>query len=241
MGDCKVGVGRFVRGQRRHHIVGLVGHDQFGDVHGAFLQDFQRGADAAGDSEFDQRLKPSGSSDADGNSLNYSWLIVNTPPGSDTALDDPTLVRPTFDADLAGLYEVKLVVNDGEDDSPVDRVSINIDILNTSPIANAGFDQSVVASDIVQLNGSASSDVDGDPLTWLWSLAVIPPGSLAELDDDLAISPAFTADLAGQYVAELIVFDGEDDSIPDSVIINSEIQNTIPTSNAGPDQTISFL
>jgi RHS repeat-associated protein len=182
-------------------------------------------------------LDASGSSDADGNSLNYSWLIVNTPPGSDTALDDPTLVRPTFDADLAGLYEVELVVNDGEDDSPVDRVSINIDILNTSPIANAGFDQSVVASDIVQLNGSASSDVDGDPLTWLWSLAVIPPGSLAELDDDLAISPAFTADLAGQYVAELIVFDGEDDSIPDSVIINSEIQNTIPTSNAGPDQS----
>jgi RHS repeat-associated protein len=182
-------------------------------------------------------LDASGSSDADGNILTYSWLIVNAPPGSNAALNDPTLVRPTFDADLASLYEVELFVNDGEDNSPADRVSINIDILNTRPIANAGLDQSVFVNDLVQLDGSASTDVDGDPLTWLWSLTTVPLGSQAELDDELVISPTFTADYAGQYVAALIVFDGEDDSAPDSVIINSEIQNTIPTADAGLDQS----
>ena len=40
--------------------------------------------------------------------------------------------------------------------------------VNNAPIANAGNDQSVTGGDTVNLNGSASSDPDGDTLTFLW-------------------------------------------------------------------------
>ncbi len=182
-------------------------------------------------------LDASGSSDADGGSLTYLWSLVTTPTGSTAELSDPIALMPTFNADLAGLYVANLWVNDGTADSPGDSVAINIDILNTKPVANAGPDQSVFTNDLVQLDGSVSSDVDGNSLTWSWSLTTRPTASLAQLDEELAIKPNFTADLAGQYVAQLIVFDGEDDSDPDSVIINAVIPNTIPTANAGPDQS----
>ena len=42
-------------------------------------------------------------------------------------LDDPTLVNPTFVADVAGSYVAQLVVNDGNVDSAPDTVTITTD------------------------------------------------------------------------------------------------------------------
>jgi PKD domain-containing protein len=50
---------------------------------------------------------------------------------------------------------------------------------NTAPVANAGPDQTVVVGTIVQLDGSKSGDLDGDGLTWHWTLLSRPAGSLA--------------------------------------------------------------
>ena len=52
------------------------------------------------------------------------------------------------------------------------------------------------------------SDVDGDPLTFSWSLTSVPSGSGATLSDTTAVNPTFDIDLPGTYVVQLIVNDG---------------------------------
>ena len=103
------------------------------------------------------QLDGSSSSDADGNSLAYNWLLVSKPGGSSAALSDPKAVKPTFDVDVAGSYLVRLIVSDGTVDSAPDTVIISTE--NSTPVANAGTNQSVLVSELVQLDGSGSSDV----------------------------------------------------------------------------------
>jgi PKD repeat protein len=87
----------------------------------------------------------------------------------------------------------------------------------------------------VTLDGGGSSDVDGDSLTYFWSLISVPGISRASLSDPTAVNPSFIVDLAGTYVAQLIVNDGMVDSAPDTVTINWE--NSAPVADAGTDQT----
>ena len=72
-----------------------------------------------------------------------------------------------------------------------------------------------------------------DPLTYSWSLSK-PAGSAAVLSGATSVSPTFTVDLAGSYMAQLIVNDGAAGSVPDSVIVTTD--NVAPVANAGPDQ-----
>jgi hypothetical protein len=178
-------------------------------------------------------LDGSGSSDPDGDSLTFHWSLISAPPGSGARLSDPTAVTPTFVADRPGTYLAQLIVNDGALNSAPDTVAIST--LNSAPVANAGPDQTVLVGHTVTLNGSGSSDVDGDPLTFSWSLTSVPPGSSAALSDPTAVMPTFVVDRAGTYVARLIVNDGTVNSAPDTVTIST--LNSAPVANAGPDQT----
>lgn len=47
---------------------------------------------------------------------------------------------------------------------------------NSAPVADAGTDQTAQINDPVTLDGSGSSDVDGDSLTYFWSLITEPDG-----------------------------------------------------------------
>ncbi|MGE3473092.1 MAG: PKD domain-containing protein, partial [Vicinamibacterales bacterium] len=191
----------------------------------------------------DQRLVPgavaqldgSGSSDPDGDSLTFLWQIVQRPAGSLAALDDPAAVRPTFVADAAGTFVVGLVVSDGRVASAPDTVALTTH--NTRPTADAGPHQHVGGGQTVGLDGSAATDVDGDPLTYAWALVSAPPGSAAALTAPTSVTPRFTADLPGTYVAQLVVNDGLADSDPDTVMVSTS--NTRPVADAGPDQTVT--
>ena len=183
-------------------------------------------------------LNGSGSSDADGNPLTYLWSFVSTPSGSTPTLTGPTTVRPTFLADRAGQYVVQLIVNDGIASSTAATATITTTPGNTAPVANAGPDQTVQLGTTVTLNGSGSSDVDGNPLTYQWTLVTVPTGSTARLSSLTIIMPTFVADKAGDYVVRLLVNDRTVNSTPDTVTITTTGGNTSPVANAGPDQSV---
>ena len=180
-------------------------------------------------------LDGSGSSDADGNALTYQWTFVEKPAGSAAVLSSPTALKPTFTVDVKGTYRLQLVVNDGEASSAPDLVDVVVG--NTAPVAAAGLDQNVSLGSLVTLDGSGSSDVDGDPLTFMWSLTSVPAGSAATLSSPSAVKPTFTVDRPGTYTAQLMVNDGTVLSAGDTV--NVTTSNVAPVANAGPPQTVT--
>ncbi|MHC1725305.1 MAG: PKD domain-containing protein [Syntrophobacteraceae bacterium] len=179
-------------------------------------------------------LDGGGSSDADGDTLTFYWSLLNKPGGSSADLAEPNLARPTFVADRAGTYVAQLIVNDGVTNSLADTVVISTQ--NSPPVANAGPDQTAYVGDLVTLNGSGSTDVDGNPLTYTWSIIERPSGSGAIVSDAAAIQPTFTVDRFGTYVVQLIVNDGTVNSAPDNVQIST--LNSKPVAEAGPPQTV---
>ena len=178
-------------------------------------------------------LNGTASTDPEGHLLTYRWTIVTRPAGSAAVLSGPTVSTPTITMDVSGSYLIRLVVNDGLVDSVPDDVVVSS--VNSRPRANAGSGQTIALGAKVTLNGSASSDPDGDPITFFWRFTLLPKGSLALLSDASSISPTFVADKAGNYVVELVVSDATFASLAATVTITTG--NTLPVANAGPAQT----
>ena len=80
---------------------------------------------------------------------------------------------------------------------------------NQAPVANAGADQTGADGDTFQLDGSASTEPDGDPKTYVWSFLEKPNGSAVKLSDQFAEKPTFKADVIGTYKLRLEVRDGK--------------------------------
>lgn len=139
------------------------------------------------------------------------------------------LTRRTAGHLVGGLMTVLIAANCTT--SPTDNPDPDPDPTpaNTAPVARAGADQTVSATLVTSLDGSASSDADGDPITYAWSLASQPAGSTASLVDATAATPTFTPDAAGTYVLRLVVSDGTDTSVPDEVTVTAENNTAMAT------------
>lgn len=180
-------------------------------------------------------LDGSGSADADGDALTYSWTQISGPTvsltGATTAA--PTFTAPPKAANAQPLV-FELVVNDGNTDSAPDQVTVTVPA-NLAPLADAGSDQSVSGNAQVTLDGSASSDPDGDALTYSW---VQTSGPAVTLSDPAAAQPTFTAP-AGTASVQTIVFaltvsDGVSTDLAEVEV--SIAANRPPVAEAGPDQ-----
>ncbi len=181
--------------------------------------------------------------DLDGDELTYRWTL-ESPVGSSALLNNTNGIDTQFTADAAGDYVIKLVVSDGTVDSPTDSVIVKatkrVPGENTAPVASAGNDINIQRGQTVQLDGTASSDANGDLLTFLWKSDQRPSGSNAVLSSNSAPRPAFVADVDGDYSVSLVVSDGQLSSVPDSISVSAFSENTPPVANAGPDQTVAL-
>jgi len=182
-------------------------------------------------------LNGNGSSDPNGDPLTYSWAQTSGPA---VTLSSPLAASPTFTApqvsvDTALTFE--LVVNDGNGGSDSDVVSVTV-INNNPPVANAGADQVVNEQAPVTLNGTASSDPDGDSLTFAWTQMAGPVVTLTGANSGAAAfaSPQVTANTPLAF--QLTVSDG---ALSATDQVNVTVHNNVnepPVADAGSDQTV---
>ncbi len=184
------------------------------------------------------QLDGSLSSDPEDEPLTYLWEIVSKPGGSSAVLSDTGIVNPTFVADVEGSYTISLYVSDGEKVSDPSVVIITAYNDNAPPVSNAGDDQSVLFGNAVQLDGSASYDPEGVPVTYTWALLNKPNGSQAVLNDSTSVNPTFTPNKKGDYLFSLVVSDGVSSSNVDEVKIT--VYNNAPIANAGSNAIVDF-
>lgn len=192
------------------------------------------------------QLDGSSSTDPDGDTLTYHWSFSRVPDGSallentEIFQNNGTEISQTrFFADTAGSYIIELVVTDSTDlSSEPDSVVINVE-QGQLPVANAGIDISILEGDTVTLDGSSSADPLGRSLNYSWSISNGPRSSTtASLSSATVVSPMFTPDVSGSYLISLVVHNGINASLPDSMVVNVITANPLaPTADAGPDIT----
>jgi RHS repeat-associated protein len=171
-----------------------------------------------------------GSRDPDGDAIAYLWSF-----GDGSTSTDP---NPTHVFNAPGSYTATVFVNDSRGGTASSGAQAIVARANRIPVANAGPNQVAYVSQSVRLDGSASYDLDGTPITFAWSFASRPADSAAALQNPTSSRPSFVADVPGTYVVRLIVSDGIADSAPDAAIVGTI--NSAPIANAGPDQRVAL-
>ena len=172
------------------------------------------------------RLDGGGSFDPDGDPLSYEWTFSRVPEGSSLADDanafshnNMATAITTFVPDTMGTYIISLQVTDvkGSQSAP-DSVIISV-TEGALPIAHAGDDQQITEGESVVLDGSTSYDPLGRTLSYEWSVASAPPGSVAAVQSATNIAASFTPDVAGSYLVSLVVNSGVNVSTPDVMVV----------------------
>lgn len=98
---------------------------------------------------------------------------------------------------------------------------------NSAPSASAGSDITTsLAGEGIQLDGSGSTDPDGDALSYGWTITAQPSGAGASLTDANTARPRLMTLAPGDYAIELTVNDGKGGSSRDTV--NLTLTNDAP-------------
>ncbi|MDE2016813.1 MAG: hypothetical protein KGI57_03810, partial [Hyphomicrobiales bacterium] len=181
-------------------------------------------------------LDGSRSISANGTRLRYSWSFVSKPASSAASLSDPSVPRPTFVADQAGDYVLKLVVRSRDGDAEASEVTVST--ADVVPLAVAGDDRMIAQGATVGLDGSRSVDVSGRPLAYAWTLVRKPTTSSAALSATGAVRPQFTADRPGRYVARLVVTDPDGRTSRPAYVAFSTSGRLPAKPSAGPTQLV---
>jgi hypothetical protein len=125
-----------------------------------------------------------------------------------------------------GLHQITLEATDSDGAFGADTVWVEVaKRANTQPVADAGPDQMIPVGQMVRLNGSASGDVDDDPLAYSWSVVAQPQGTNPTLTGDDTEQPHFSVSMTGDYAVQLIVHDGEVESLPDTVNVQVRVDS----------------
>ena len=196
-------------------------------------------------------LDGSASFDPDGDMITYDWGIewsLDAKPADSTLTDEgiegKSRPDPSFTPDVDGLYVFRLIVSDGWSESDPDYVEISATTPNIAPNADAGEDQTAYTGDWVTLDGSGTNDPDSgpEPLSYLWTFKELPAESVLgdqDIFDADQAQASIMPDVAGTYVVNLSVYDGED-SDEDEVTITVSYRNVPPNANAGADQDVTL-
>lgn len=161
----------------------------------------------------------SASADPDGTITAFLWDF-----GDSTQAEGP---EPSHTYSLAGTYKVTLTVSDDSGTaSSVQSDTLTV-IVNQPPVADAGKDQRVTASE-VQFDGTRSKDLDGKLIRYDWTF-----GDGASVT---GVSPVHVYGTSGTYTVKLTVTDDSGTLSHRSSDEMRVIVNHKPVADAGPDQ-----
>lgn len=168
---------------------------------------------------------------------NHEQIMVSAGSGKDFVL---TAVAETGLASLANgtvIADFYLPYTCCSDCAPIQFV-IQEGPKNRPPVARAGDDISIRLPDnVVTLDGTTSSDPDGDIETYAWAYKT---GPTPFQFDNASLAKTDVRNLVlGEYVFTLTVTDSEGETSVDEVKITVlPALNILPQANAGPDRTV---
>lgn len=147
--------------------------------------------------------------------VTYEWTLASKPIGSSAALTQTNAALANFFADKGGYYTVTLKVStDNEAGGQTSKTATaTINVVGTGsnhpPVAVI---QSTSATGVATLNGTQSYDIDGNPLTYTWTLVSNLTSSQAQLlDSRSAIAYLYSKlDVSYTFAVKLHVTDGID-------------------------------
>jgi hypothetical protein len=211
----------------------------------SFMQTYARVADQVG---FNGLVGVWGNAYLEGNLGYIRSHVGNNSPGGSLKLVQPiserfaftvegdlneTLLAPTNSGRLTFGFQVGNYIHPkdyGKTKSPVpmDVPRIRYEILtrrvgNSPPVAIAGPDQNGVAAGQINLDGSASYDPDGDPITFLWTQT---SGPTVSLSTPTQAKTSFAAVAGQSYTFKLTVTDSG--GLSSSAV--TRVSTTSPTS-----------
>ncbi|MDH0865035.1 PKD domain-containing protein [Mitsuaria sp. GD03876] len=159
-------------------------------------------------------LPPTGAAAAD---LRYAWTLTEQPAGSiATVLADATSAKASFPAGKLGTYRATLTVRHGDRVSVAATAEVAVNNGNSRPVARITTPRTAVRGSTVVLDGSTSSDADGDALQYRWRFAPFVPNSTAQprpgastatIKDATGAKATLVPDAVGRYYIDLTVYD----------------------------------
>ena len=168
--------------------------------------------------------------------LTYAWVqtagpvVVLTGANTTTPSFTAPLVTAGGNPNASVTLKFQLTVTDPNNASGSAETSVVVKNVDHAPLANAGGIYLVNETAVATLNGSASSDPDGDALAYSW---VQVSGPAVVLNDANSPFPYFTAPFVGAAGAtlkfQLTVDDGFDGTSTDTATVSLKNINDPPT------------
>ena len=189
----------------------------------------------------------------------YTWTILDGP--EDAALIDADQAVAYLIPEAEGVYTLGLDVCDtwGRCEAATTRALVGATARksasfggvsfgrgfggfgkNQAPQASASATRAFSGLSVIRLDGSASTDPDGDALRYRWTFTTRPTGSAltdADIQDSTTALASFKADVSGTYGVRLVVRDGLAwDSAQLSGIVVKLLEDTDPVDDRAAPQ-----
>jgi len=232
--------------------LGTVGNG--GSVYGTYSSNILRYDDfavPAGGARFLQVLHQSAGIRADGVIYNTQCQSGDSAPDPQEEEDQSDLAkliedeggRYVFTPNVPGNYSIQLTVQDEDGASSTDIVNIYVAPTdekgdpfgaNLAPMANAGLSQVTTVGQAAILDGSQSTDINGDMLTYQWSILSKPMDSFSVIENSTSAITSLTPDTDRLYILQLAVTDMEGLTDYDTVVLSGDFIAPLAVSG-GPD------